>query len=335
MTAKSKRGTHVLAVLIVVLISAFGTNFQYTFAQTTENVKNVPFKIGSFVAPTILLVGQAQGNFNNLSMTTYDLDSGAAALPLMVTGDLAGASDISEPPIVIAFSKDIKAKIIWLTTFTPEALIVKPGVSDLRGRTIGVPGGSIGQYMLEQYLQKHQMSLADIKMADLSAQNIASAFKSGSIDGGYVYPPFTNAMSEAGGVALDNSKVFNYIVFSQQFIDSHPAVVQAFVCNMAKTQAAFISSPSQGWSILSQKLGISSADLAVAMPANSAAPPSQMLAANYMGNRTTPPALAAQIAGIGSWMVMQKRVTKAPSVSEAAGLFDQRFAGAVINGRCP
>jgi taurine transport system substrate-binding protein len=333
--ALSSRRTAAAALLAAVLVAAAcGGTSGSTSAAPGEDPKGVQFKMGAFVAPTVLMVGQAQGNFSNLSLSTFDLDSGATAVSLMANGTLAGASDISEPPINIAYSKDIKTKIVWLSSFTPGDLVVKPGITDLRGKKIASPGGSLTEYLLEQYLDKHGLKLSDIQYTDLSAPDATAAFKAGAIDGAYLYSPFTEAMQSAGGQSIDKQRIYNYIVFSQQFIDAHPSVVQAFVCDMSKTQTDFVANPSPGWALLSAKLGIKVDDLKVSMPANSVAPPDQMLTAQYMGTSTTQPQLASQVAGIGAWMVKQGRVPKAPSADDAAKLFDRTFVEGSRNGRC-
>ena len=198
-------------VLVVLVAAALLVGVESKAQKSPENVKSVPLKVGRFIAPTIILIGEQQGAFSDLSLSTFDVSSGAQALPLLTTGDLAAAVDVSEPPMVIAFSKDIKFKIVWLTTFTPEALIVQKGISDVRGKTISTPTGSIGQYLLERYLEKHNLTLSDIKYADLQEQDALAAFTRGKIDGLYAFAPISTQAEAAGGTSLDSARVFNYV----------------------------------------------------------------------------------------------------------------------------
>jgi ABC-type nitrate/sulfonate/bicarbonate transport system substrate-binding protein len=303
-------------------------------AQGAPPVNSVSFKLGEFISPTVTWAGLAAGDYRNLDMSTYNLDSGATAVTLMASGNLAGAADLSQPPLVIGYNRGVDLKVVWVTSFTPAYFIVKKGLKSLSGGTFSAPGGSVTQFYLNQYLQSRGIGTSDYKFANLPAADAVAAFRSGAVDGVMSYPPYSEQLTAFGGVTLDTAQEANWDVFTQQFITAHPAVVQAFVCDTDAAQAAFLADPTASWRLLANKLGLSQAAVKVAFPRGSVVPPAQMLTAAGLGSPSVEPELAASTAAIGKVLVQEGDFPKAPTVADVENMIDRTFAKRVLAGQC-
>lgn len=304
---------------------------------TSSNPSDVAFNIGYFDVPTLITYGLANSDFSNLKMSVANLDSGAAALPLIANGSMAGAIDLSEPPLVIAFSKGIPLKIVWLENTNPVALLVRPTIhsaSDLKGKKIAAPGGSIVQWLLEKYLSDNGMSLSDIQFVDLGAPNLLAAYKTGAIDGAYIWAPQMYSLQDAGAATLENNTVINVTAFSSAFINTNKAVVQAFVCDMAKTQSRFLADPGAAYAVYAKKYSLTTAQAQLAVPQEGVFDPSQELTTAALGSPGEFSVLVPRIASVGASMKNAGNVDKAPSQNDAANMVDREFAQVVVNHGC-
>lgn len=294
----------------------------------------VDFSMGRFLAPTTILAGEAEDGFGNLPMKAIDVESGPIALPLLSTGELAGIADVSENPIVIAYSRDIPVKIVWTSNKTPLALVAKQGISDaesLRGKKVAAAGGSVLQYQLERYLDANGMKLSDVDFVDLLPPDMVGAFKNGAIDAGYSWPPASTAMVGQGGAEIDKTQSTNLTIFSEEFVKENPATVQAFVCGMAAVHDDFVQKPDEVYSALGKRLNLSGDEVRPLLPEETIVQPADMLGEDLLapGGR-----IAQQITDVGKWLLDSKQVEKAPSLEEVNAMIDTSYVEGVNDGKC-
>jgi len=301
-----------------------------------QSLKNTSFKLGYFITPSVNYYGIINGNYKNLNMGLYSLDSGATGVTLMGAGSLAGSAYVSQPPTVIAFDKHIPVRIVWVEGYEPEYLVVKPGLTNLRGKTLAAQTGGAPQFFLQKTLEAHGISSGGYKYVNLTPPNVVSAYKAGAIDGGVTFPPYSDALFKLGAKPIATGQAYGWDIFTQSFINAHPDVVQAFVCDSMNAQAAFLKNPAAAWQAMAAKLGsTTAAQLKSVMPANSVLPPSQMFSVNGLGSATTVPSLATSSAAQGAWLVQQKVLPSAPTASQTAALIDRQFAQKALQGGCP
>jgi taurine transport system substrate-binding protein len=337
--------SRVLALVVSVVIlagllvacgssSSSSSSASSNAASKSSAPDTTKFKLGYFITPSINYLGIVGGYYKNINMGTFSLDSGATAVSLMAAGSLAGAGYVSQPPTVIAFSKGVKVRVVWVEGYQPAYLIVRRGTSDLHGKTLAAQTGGLPQYLLDRYLQGHGVNSGDYKYVNLTPPNVVSAFKSGAIDGGVSFPPYSNQLFKLGGVQVATWPAYGWDIFTQKFIDEHPSVVQAYVCDSMKAQNSFLNDPTQAYQTMSAKLGTSVAALRIVMPVNSVLDPSKMFTAAGLGSPTTTPTLATTSASQGTWLVQQHAVSSAPTAQEAAAMVDRQFAEKALHGGC-
>ena len=295
--------------------------------------KNTAFTMGQFPGPFIMQAALDDNAFKNIDLKVTDLQSGPASLPLMVHGTLAGADGLSEPPVIIALNNDVPIKVVWATNSSPHYLLVRPGItsaSQIRGKKIAAPAGSILQIQLEQFLAAHGMTINDIQYVNLTPQAIVSAYKTGAIDGGYLWQPYATTLQKDGATILDTSAGHSLDVFSAAFVQKNPQIVQRFVCDLAATQTAFLANPQATWTDLANKLDLDASTLPNLLPQSAVYAPPDVASTVLSPNGQ----LVQEINGIAQAMSQLKQITSVPTAAQAQSLIDPTFAEAVAAGKC-
>ena len=302
--------------------------------EATSDVANVDFTVGKFPAPLIIVAGEAMGSFDDLSMTLTELTGGAEALPLLTSGDLAGVSDVSEPPVAIGIVRNIGMKVVWQGNSTPITLLVDDsiqGPEDMEGKTFGDPAGSINHLKLLEYLEENGLSPDDINFVNMGAPEVAAAYKSGAINGTNIFPPFTEAIEAEGAHALETSNAANVLLMSDKFIEENHDVVQALVCDLAEIQEAAVANPKPAYQAIADYLELPVAEVPAMLPQELIVPLDEMTGPKYLGPDGE---FAKNVVAAGEYMKKLGELEEAPTLEEANATIDLQFIEAAQNGEC-
>ncbi len=86
-------------------------------------------------------------------------------------------------------------------------------LSDLSGKKVGVEKGTIGDFFLDILLEMNNMSLDELQIISMSADDVVAALVSGEIDAGVTYEPnISQLLNEGGQVIIDSSNESGLIV---------------------------------------------------------------------------------------------------------------------------
>ena len=81
-----------------------------------------------------------------------------------------------------------------------------PNVTSLKGRRVGVEGGSMGIFVLGRALEQAGLSFDDITMISKDQSTMERSYVSGEVDAAVTYPPFSVGL---GGTAGDGHLIFS------------------------------------------------------------------------------------------------------------------------------
>lgn len=191
-----------------------------------------------------------QGFFEkeNLDVRLQMYTSGPPEIAAMVAGQ-ADIGFIGSGAAWLAFSGQVD--IIALDNIALTEQIVTradsgiESISDLKGKTIAVQEGAAGYTLLMVALQANDMTVNDVKVLNISNDNIPSTYKDSSIDVWAGWKPATNSLQEALGenckVLADNVSYPDYAfpsvwVANKEYVAQHPDVVQRFVNALTKAE---------------------------------------------------------------------------------------------------
>jgi NitT/TauT family transport system substrate-binding protein len=210
---------------------------QKLFAQNNVPVELTWFD-GYLESISALTAEQIDANSQTLGDTVSSVSGGADQVIVLVNDNSTGNDKI------------IAAKEI-------------NSISDLKGKKVAAEEGTVDHFLLLQGLKKAGLSPEDIEFVPLETGKAASAFVAGQVDAVAVFAPFTTqALKRPESKELFSSKDFpgsisDHLVFTRQFIDKNPNLVQAVVDSWFTTIDYIEANREKAYETMSQRAGVS------------------------------------------------------------------------------
>ena len=173
-------------------------------------------RLGYFQSPNGELLakgqGQVQKRFPGANVEYIKFDVGRDVNAAFAGGSLY-IGIIGTPPGTAGLINNIPYKIFYLhdVIAESEALVVKErsGITDLpslKGRTIATAFGSTSHFSLLQALKQNGVDPTEVKILDITGQDIHAAWVRGDIEGAYIWQPAQAKLLADGGKILVTSR---------------------------------------------------------------------------------------------------------------------------------
>lgn len=152
---------------------------------------------------------------NNVEL--IDTGSATESIDLLEKNQIDGAM-LTLDEVFRVREKGILLSVILVTDISSGAdqFIVKPdikNIADIKGKTIALEEGAVGELMLSQILRVAQLKKSDVKLLKFSIDQHLNAWNDSTIDGVITYEPVATELIEKGGKCFFNSsQVPNLIV---------------------------------------------------------------------------------------------------------------------------
>jgi taurine transport system substrate-binding protein len=254
------------------------------------------------------------------------------ALPLLVQGTLSGMADMGMTPLILAQKKKLPVSIVWFNNVVPLEIVVRTGITfpdGLRGKNIGISTGTPDHMFLVSYLKQAGMSTSDVQLIELDPAAMLAAFTTGQVDAIAWGAPVTTEAVKAGGYVARTTPATSLTVFSKRFISKNPAVVQTFVCDLARAHRRFTATPARVWTDLARELNLDASEVRTLFPVNLVPPADQVKAGKWkLGGAAMLNAFANMSSGMSDLKLFPE-VTSPVTAAQARTLFDLRFVQAV------
>jgi len=133
-------------------------------------------------------------------------------------------------------------------------------IDDLKGKKIGVVGGSgsYGTFML--FLEKHKLSPKDFQLVNMKVEDIAAAVNHGVVDAGLAWEPQV-AIAEVSGTVkrIESMKGIsespNFILVSRTFAKEHPQALVKYIASVIDMAEFIHKTPDQAGQLIAAELG--------------------------------------------------------------------------------
>lgn len=330
-----------IALAVALFASACGDSGSTSSGSAGASDKNASaaddtqFTTGVFPLD-LFTAGAAGGLFEQGNVKTVSIDSGPAALPLLQSGSIDAVSGIATVPLATALATGIDYKIVWVTNQRDPMRLVAKGVStaqDLKGKSVGLPIGSVAHYFFEQYLAENGMKPTDVEQVDVPPPSMLASFERGAIDAAYVWAPFWTQLRDAGGTVLDERDAQEFLAVRGDFVDEHPGAVQAVVCDLARIHGQFQDDPQPLYELLSTTTEQPVKTLEQIYPQQNAGP-AQPATPELLGTADEPGQIAEDLHSSAEWLEGKGQVPDAPSLEDFQAVFAPQFAAGVDEGNC-
>ncbi|ARU86727.1 ABC transporter substrate-binding protein [Pseudomonas sp. M30-35] len=134
-------------------------------------------------------------------------------------------------------------------------------LSDLKGKSIAVNEGSVSQFWLSYLLKQKGMSMADLDIKNMTADDAATAFIAGRIPAAVTWEPHLSLVrtKKIGKVLIDSSQtpgvIVDVVALSCDVIDKQPEDVKALVSGLYKAVEYTKEHPAEAYKIMAKGVG--------------------------------------------------------------------------------
>lgn len=264
-----------LALCLVLVLSMV-----FTMAGCAKEEEKELTKIRVIYHPTIggctaISAAVELGYFEEegLDVSLQMFTSGPPEIAAMVAGQ-AEFGFIGSGAAWLAFSGQVDIIALDNLALTEEIIVRKDSgiksIADLKGKTIAVQEGAAGYTLLSVALEANGMSVNDVKIMNISNDNIPATYNDASIDCWAAWKPSSTSLKSALGdnalVIATNETYPSYAfpstwVANKEYVAEHPDITQKFVNALTKAQVWRAENPNEACAYASVKAGQATNDL--------------------------------------------------------------------------
>jgi ABC-type nitrate/sulfonate/bicarbonate transport system substrate-binding protein len=253
-SGKLKRLFFIFAILAVTLVPFLSC---YSCSNAPAKKESITLGLGSS-APgfTPIYVAQNEGYFarNGLNVTIKSYASGQAAVTGLLNNEVNIAGSTEYPVVSCAFDNN---PISILATMDKDQAFYVTGrkdlgilnVSDLKGKKIGLPQGTIAEFYLGRLLDLNGLTLGDVKVVNTNMTSAANAITSGAVAAVVVSQPYSYDIEQqlgSNGIqwpAQNGQSAFDNMVAGNTWIAANPKVVVEFLKALNQAEEFIAKNP--------------------------------------------------------------------------------------------
>jgi NitT/TauT family transport system substrate-binding protein len=262
-----KKNIAATAFIALMALAGVGTWF-FTSSQESYSGPSEQIVLGGLVndANTMIFTAEDQHFFaaNGINFTFRTYDTGLATIDDLLKGkvDIAGAAEY--PVVAKAFQKDnisiiasmSKSDIVYLVGRIDRGI---RNISDLKGKMIGIPRGTIMEFYLGRLLDLHGMSIRYVNLINLPPGQAADAITNDSVDAIVTWEPYVSQILEqhANGTVIwsvqSSQAVYGVLVCRNEWIKKHPDLVRKVLNSLAESEGYIVQHPDEAKAILQRR----------------------------------------------------------------------------------
>jgi NitT/TauT family transport system substrate-binding protein len=244
-----------IIVILMIGILMGGCHTTKGSAETVE-LEKITLGVESSLLPAAVWIAENKGYFQEqgLDLTIKEFDSGRLSFLAMLKGD-EGIDISTVAPTPIMFNSFDRQDFSIFATFVYSYDDVKviarrdKGITtaaDLRGKKVGTPVGTTGQFFLDAFLIHNKLLDSEVEMVDIAPSALPDALANNQVDAIVIWEPHGyNAQKLLGdnAIRLPSSEVyketFNFMVMND-FAKDNPETLKRFLRAIDKATSYII-----------------------------------------------------------------------------------------------
>jgi NitT/TauT family transport system substrate-binding protein len=275
--------TVVLALIVITIVTVASVAFLYLNSMNNFFGKPQSITIGNLPleSSALLYVADKQGFFkqNGLEVTISDYETGLDSNIALINGkvDIAGGAEL--PLVRMAFQNQSVQAIAVINKSELEYVVARKdhgieNISDLEGKTVGLPKGTISEFYLNRFLSLNGVNPSNVTVVDMTLSQAQSALLNGDIDALVNWQPYTNTVEDGlGGNAVawsvqGNQKTFGILTCRNDWIAANPELVNHFLSSLAQAEEFINTHPSDAKTIVKNQMNYTDAHMDIAWVQN-------------------------------------------------------------------
>jgi len=269
-------------IFIALLLAGFGAWYHLSISSTFSGTP-LPITIGGPKLETSALIYIADDQHffekNGLNVTIREYDSGGSTIAGLLKNevDVGMASEfvlvnnIFNNENISGFGSIDEFYNIFLVARKDRGI---ENISDLKGKTIGIPRGTAADFSLGQDLILKGMNLNDVSLVDVRAPESGAALANGSVDAVVTWRPYLDEITELPEInismwAIQRNRPTYWVAISRkEWIPGHQTEIVRFLRSIAEARQFSLQHPDETRSILKKRLTYSDRYLSDVLPDN-------------------------------------------------------------------
>lgn len=263
-----QRLNSIFLILMVMIFSIGLTACSDKDNAPTKTLKSVKIAVSTTPLSAPFYVAKDQGYFKEqgLDVELIDTVGGHRCLQSILDKKVVMGT-VSDYPIMLkSFQRQDYVVVTTFVTATNDVKLIankSKGInspSDLKGKTVGTVIGASSHFFLDQFLIFNGMSLADVNVIHLKADDMPAALKNGTVDALSVWEPYgflsVNKLHENAIVFPSKNyyrETFN-LVADRKYTTEHPETVVAVLSSLSKAENFINEQPKAAQNILIKNL---------------------------------------------------------------------------------
>jgi ABC-type nitrate/sulfonate/bicarbonate transport system substrate-binding protein len=241
-------------------------------SRYSGNVDSITVGYQLHVGSTLIHIAENQGIFisNGLNVTFKEFVSGAEA----VNGLMRSEVDFSVAPEFVIVQHVLNKEGIRVLGSISEVdntyLVARidRGIHnppDLKDKRIGIRQQASGRFYFGRFLELNGLSIMQVNVVDVNADNFLSAITDGEVDAVVTYPPYVDQLKQQLGEGavvwpIQNSQPgYSLLVSRDDLILKHPDFANRFLKSLAQAEQYYVLHPSEVKAIVQNKLKLDNA----------------------------------------------------------------------------
>lgn len=246
-----------------------GSSSDSSEASESSGLTPATFSNTLWIGNVPLYIALEKGFFREegLDLQVRTFGTSAEGFPGFIDGQIQGATPVTSEAISLA-SKGADYRIVAVMDASngADAILARNSIADIadfKGKEIAVEKGGVGHFFVLQVLAEAGLTEDDVTIISTTPDAAAAAYQAGNVEIAYSYPPYVeevNAAQPDGRIIYDTSKmptaIADLYAFNQQFIETNPEAVQAFVNGVFKGLAFLNTNREEALSIAAARLNL-------------------------------------------------------------------------------
>ena len=214
-----------------------------------------------------LFVAKELGYFKeaglDVQMTT--IEESSLYMAAMASGKLSGAASTIDEILKYRSSQFCFRSVLALDESAGgDGIVVGKGITstkDLKGKAVAVNEGSVSMFWLSYLLKKANMTVKDVEVKNMTADDAASAFIAGRVPAAVTWEPNLTMVKQkkVGTVLVDSSQtpgvIVDVVALRCDVVDKQPADVKALVHGVIKAVEYMKLHPQESAKIIAKGVG--------------------------------------------------------------------------------
>lgn len=258
-------------VLILFLVPGFAGNL---YAKMPEKLRityvKYPLNVPAVVVKNLGLL-EKEFSGEKIAIERPEITSGGKQTQAMAAGSIDIASVISSTSAITARANGVDIKIVGIFARAPKAfnvMAMDPNirtVSDLKGKTIGGPKGSLLNQTLFAALHNESIQPGAVNYVHMPVPKAMAALLGKSIDAALIAGPgVPKAKAQGAHIVVNGEGLVKGLIVTAvrgQFLEMYPEIVKRYL-RVQKDAIAFMTeNPQKTYEIVAQETGLGIEDV--------------------------------------------------------------------------